>query len=130
MWEFSAKKNDGPKDQIPAIEDGELKTVNEFDYYSSDMNALKLGKPPYFLKVSKIREIIFVSEGACSIGDYRERINALYRAGYAESLAQKDNLRLLILEELEAVGQFSWGCVFGTSSQERIKIAKQWSKYL
>ena len=63
IWEFSAKKNDGPKDQIPIIEDGELKTVNEFDYYSADLNALKLGKTPYFSKISKIREIIFVSEG-------------------------------------------------------------------
>ena len=45
IWEFSAKKNDGPKDQILTIEGGGLKTANGSDYYSSDMNALKLGKP-------------------------------------------------------------------------------------
>ena len=44
IWEFSAAKNDGPVDLIPTLEDGELKTVNEFDYYSSGRNALKLGR--------------------------------------------------------------------------------------
>ena len=44
IWEFRVEKNDGPNDQILTIEDGELKTANEFDYYSSDQNALKLGR--------------------------------------------------------------------------------------
>ena len=101
----------GPKIKILTIEGGELKTVNESDYYSSDLNALKLGQAPSCSKVSETREIIFASEGVCSIGAYREWNNALYRAGYAESLVQKGNRRLLISEALEAAGHFFWGSV-------------------
>ena len=51
ICEFISEKNNGTDDQILAIEDGELKTVNEFDYYySSDQNALKLGRTPLFLE--------------------------------------------------------------------------------
>ena len=88
------------------------------------MNSLKLGKTPYISKVSKIREIIFASEGVFPIGSYVEWRNSLYRAGYAESLVQKDNRRLLILGELEAAGRYFWECAFGTSTQERITVEK------
>ena len=45
IWEFSVEKNAGHKDQILTVEDGELKTANEFDCFFSDQSALKLGKP-------------------------------------------------------------------------------------
>ena len=53
MWEFDAKRNTGQKAQIPTIEDGKLVTANEFGSISTGLNSLKLGKTPYFSKVSK-----------------------------------------------------------------------------
>ena len=43
MWEFDATKNTGQKEQILTIEDGKLKTVNEFDNISTDHDSLNLG---------------------------------------------------------------------------------------
>ena len=65
IWEFSVKKNAGPRDQILTVGGGELKTANEFDCFSSDKSALQLWRTPYFSNVSKIREILYLSEGVC-----------------------------------------------------------------
>ena len=68
--------------------------------------------------------MIYISEGVCPIGAYRERRNTLYKAGYAESLVQKETHRLSTIGELEAVGQFLRDLVFATSSRERISIER------
>ena len=65
MWEFNAKKEYRSKEQILTIGDGKLKTANELGNISTGQNSLKLGKTPYFQKVSKIREIVYFSEGVC-----------------------------------------------------------------
>ena len=119
MWKFGAKKNTGQKEQIPTIKDGKLQTVNEFDNISTGQSSLKIGKPPYFSKVPKIREIIYCSAGVCSLKSYRNWHNSLYKAGYAEALVRSSRQRLFTLEELEAAGQFfCWGNASGTPSQE------------
>ena len=59
---------------------------------------------------------------------YKEWRNTLYKAGYAESIVHKKEQRLLASEELEAVGQFSWGSVFSESSRGRISIEMAMSK--
>ena len=61
--------------------------------------------------------MIYVAEGVCSLREHKERRNTLYKAGYAQSLVQKETRRLLTLEEMEAVGQFFWDDVFATSSR-------------
>ena len=63
MGEFSLKKNPCLKEQTLTIgKDGNLTSINDFGNISSDRNDLKVGKTPYFLKISKIREIIYMSE--------------------------------------------------------------------
>ena len=113
------KKITGQKEQLFAIEDGELKTANEFGNISTDRNSLKLGKTPLFLESVQIREIIYFSEGVCSLKSYRNWRNSLYKAGYAEALAHSSHQRLVTLEELEVVGQFSRGNALGASIQEK-----------
>ena len=70
---------------------------------------IQAAKTPYFLKVSKIREVIYVSEGVCTIRTYKGWRNSLYQTGCANAIVQKDEQRLLTIAELEHVGQFFWG---------------------
>ena len=85
-------------------------------------------KPPYFLKISKIREVIYVTEGICSIIAYKEWHNTLYKAGYTDSLGQPHEQRLLTIGELEAVGRYFWEMVFDESSRGKFSIEKAMSK--
>ena len=62
-------------------------------------------------------EVIYVTEGVFSIIAYKEWRNTLYKARYADSLVQKDEQRLLTIDELEAVGQYFWEMVFDESSR-------------
>ena len=72
------KKNPGLKEQTLTIDkDGNPKATDDFGNISPYQGALKVGKTPYFLKSSKIREIIYISEGACSQKAYRLWRNAL-----------------------------------------------------
>ena len=57
-----------------------LKIVNEFGHFPADPDSIKRAKTPYFLKISKIREAIYVSEGVSPLGAYEERRNTLYKA--------------------------------------------------
>ena len=74
--------------------------------YFPYQNALKVGKAPYFLGISKIREIIYISEGVCSVKSYRLWRNALYKAGYAVALTGCGPTRVATLEESDSAGRF------------------------
>ena len=68
MAEFTtAKSKDGLKDKTLIIDkDGSLKTVKEYEQISLGRGSYYLAKLPYFLKISKIREIIYCSENICA----------------------------------------------------------------
>ena len=52
------------KEQALIIDkDGSLKATDDFEHIPPDRNSLKVGKTPYFLKISEIRGIIYISEG-------------------------------------------------------------------
>ena len=120
------KKNSCLKDQTLAIDkDGNPKASDDFgNIPPPSQNALKGGKTPYFLKISKIREIIYISAGVCSVKSYRLWYNALYKAGYAEPLIGGGTSRLLALEELGSVDQFFWNNTFETPTQHKIPIGE------
>ena len=99
------------------VKDGSLKTAIEYEQIPPDQNSLKLGELPYFFKISKIREIIYVSDGACTLKTYRDWRNFLYKAGYADPLLGTEN-RILTISELETVGRYFWDLVFGTIQQK------------
>ena len=107
MSEYSIFKAINSKEGSLTSIEGSLKVRNEFGNFPSDSESIKHDKTPYFLKISKIGESIYISEGVCSLRAYKEWRNTLYKAGYAESLVQKETQRLPTLEELEAAGQFS-----------------------
>ena len=100
-----------------AIDDFNLKVYNNYEDFVVDPASIQNAKTPYFLKVSKIREIIYVMTGVCSLGTYKEWHNTLYKAGYTDSLVQRHEQRLLTLEELEAVDQYFWEMVFAEPSR-------------
>ena len=93
--EFNIEK--GPtslKDKTFIIDkDGRLKNANEYGQIPRDQNSQKLGDLPYFLKISKIREIVYVSDGAYH-KDLQSLGNYIYKAGYKETLLSTD-VRLL-----------------------------------
>ena len=72
MREFSIFKNIASKEKLITVSEGNLKLVNEFGHFSADPDSINRSKTPYFLKVSKIREAIYVSEGAFSLMAYKE----------------------------------------------------------
>ena len=89
-----------------------------------DPREIQTAKTPYFLKVPKIREAIYVSEGVCTLRSYKGWRDSLYQAGYANSIAQQDEQRLLTLSELEHAGRYFWENVFFESSKQEITIDK------
>ena len=58
MMEFNLFKNNGHKEKILTVSDGDLKIVNEFGHFPADPDSIKHAKTPYFLKISEIREAI------------------------------------------------------------------------
>ena len=104
MSEYSIFKAINSKEGSLTSIEGSLKVRNEFGNFPSDSESIKHDKTPYFLKISKISESIYISEGAFSLRAYKERRDTLYKAGRAESLVQKETHRLLTLDELGAVG--------------------------
>ena len=127
LSEFNKQKNSRGTKSFE-IEDGSLKVYNKYGDFVVDPASIQNAKTPYFLKVSKIREVIYVTEGVCSIIAYKEWHNTLYKAGYTDSLVQKDEQRLLTIDELEAVDQYFWEMVFDESSREQISIEKAMSR--
>ena len=78
MAEFDLKKGPFLEEKTLIVDrDGSVKTADEYGYISPDQNSLKLGNVPYFLKSSKIREIIYVVEGVCAIKSCRLWRNCL-----------------------------------------------------
>ena len=125
ITEFNKQK--GKKvEQTQIQSDGTLKVTNNYESFEMDPHEIQAAKTPYFLKVSKIREVIYVSEGVCSLRSYKGWHNSLYQAGYTNSIVQKDEQRLLTLAELEAVDQYFWGNVFSESSKQETQLIKQW----
>ena len=120
-------KNSGPKGKTLTIDkDGNPKATDDFGDISPGRNALEVGKTPYFLKISKIREIIYISEGVCSLKSYRLWRISLYKEGHAEApIGGGGPTRLLTLEELESVGQFVRNNVFGTSIRQKNPSGEQ-----
>ena len=78
MGEFPHFKNSSSKERLVTCGEWALKLVSEFDFFSADPESIKHAETPYFLKVSKIRESIYVSEGVCSLKAYKEWRNTLY----------------------------------------------------
>ena len=68
------KGSAGLKDKALIVDkDGSLNTATEYERIPPYQNSLKLGKLPYFFKISKIREgIIYVSDGARTLKTYRD----------------------------------------------------------
>ena len=121
MAEFNNKKATcGLKVKTLIVDkDGSLKTSNGCGQIYPDRNSRKLGKLPYFLKISKVREIAYVSEGVCAIKTYKVWRNRLYKAGYTDPLLGTAN-RLLTTEELETDDQYFRDSFFETSSRKKI----------
>ena len=63
MSEYSIFKADNSKDGSLTLIEGSLKVRNEFGNFSADAESITHAKTPYFLKISKIREAIYTSEG-------------------------------------------------------------------
>ena len=102
--------------------DGTLKVKNNYDSFEMDPIEIQAAKTPYFLKVSKIREVIYVTEGVCTLRSYKGWRNSLYQAGYTNAIVQQDEQRLLTLAELEHVDHYFWESVFAESSKQEITI--------
>ena len=70
--EFAKKRpGDGAREKMFLIEtNGIVKTANALGPISITQNQGTSGKLPYFLKVSKIREIIYCAEGRCDRKNY------------------------------------------------------------
>ena len=118
MREFNQlKNNNASKSNIAQELDGPLRLCNKYEGFFTDPESTRRAKTPYFLEISKIREVIYVTEGAGSAMAYKEWRNTLYKAGYTESIVHKEEQRLLTLEELEALGRFFWESVFSESSR-------------
>ena len=113
------------KEQALIIDkDGSLKATDDFEHISADRNSLIVGKDPYLLKISKIREIIYISDGACALKSYRLRRNYLYKTGYKKAPIGTWASLLWAIEELDPVGQFSRISVFETLSRQKISLGE------
>ena len=88
--EFNKQKGKKAEHTHPQS-DGYLKVKNNYESFEMGPSNINSAKTPYFLKASKIREVIFASEGVCSIRTYKGWRNSLYQAGYANVIAQKAN---------------------------------------
>ena len=80
---FDKKRpNDGNREIMVVYgKDGGLKTANEFAPVSLYPAQYARGKWPYFLEVSKIREITYCTECLCDRATYMIWHNSLYSAG-------------------------------------------------
>ena len=98
-----------------------------YDSLECDPDEIKAAETPYFLKVSKIRDVIYVTEGVCALTSYRGWRNSLYQSGYTNTIVQRDEQRLLTLRELEQVDRYFWNKVFSESSKREITIDRAMS---
>ena len=121
MKEFATLKNAHSSKGFDVV-DGTIKICNKYENFAADPESIRHAKTPYFLKVSKIREVICFTEGAFSETAYKEWRNTLHKAGYADSIVHKEEQRLLTSEELEAAGQFFPAKCFSESSRGRTSI--------
>ena len=85
MSEYSIFNNDHSKQESLTWADGSPEVINEFEQFSADSESIKPAKTPYFLKNSKIRKAIYVSEGVWPLRAFKEWRNTLYKAGYRVS---------------------------------------------
>ena len=64
MREFSQfKNNNASKTNLVGELDGPLRLVSKYEGFAADPDSIKHAKTPYFLKISKMREAIYVAEG-------------------------------------------------------------------
>ena len=104
--------------------DGSLKTDNEYEQIPPGQYTQKFRNLPYFLKIAKIRENIYVSDGVCALETYRGWRKYLYNACYKEILLGTAN-RLLILAELETIDQYFWDSVFEPPANRKFQSETQ-----
>ena len=71
------------------------------------------------LKIPKIREIVYVSEGACTLKTYRVWRNHLYKEVYEDTLLGAAN-RHSAIAELETTDRYFADSFFETSSRQKI----------
>ena len=97
---------DGIEDKMIIIDkEGALRTADEYEQISLDPGSYNPVELPYFLKVSKIREIIFRTEGICNRMTYRIWRNMPYPSGHSETMIG-DHRRQLTASELEHVARY------------------------
>jgi len=118
------KQRDKKKEYLEPRIDGYMIMKNNYEDLEIDPSDLTGAKTPYFLKVSKIREVIYVSEGVCSIKSHRGWHNALFQAGFTNAIVQKGEQRLLTLKELEQADQYFRGSSFSESSKGETTVDK------
>ena len=125
MAEFNLKKGPCLKEKAPIVDkDGSPKTANEYADIPPDLNSVKLGKVPFCFEISKISEIVYISEGVRTVKSYRHWRNSLRKAGCVDALVGGAASRLLAIEELESVDQFPRGSVFETSIHRKISARR------
>ena len=74
--EFNRQKNK-KVEHAQTQPDGTLKVKNSYESSEMDPSDIQSAKTPYFLKVSKIREVIYATEGVRSLTSYRWWRNSL-----------------------------------------------------
>ena len=116
MAEFDQRmSNYGQKGKMILIDkEGSLMTAGEYAQIFPDPGPYSLGKLPYFLKISKIRESIYCAENICNPRTYSIWRNMIYRAGYAETMIGEPR-RHLATSELQLADQYFCNLVWETA---------------
>ena len=110
------------KDKTPILDkEGSLSTSDEYEAIYLGPGSYNVGEIPYFVKVSKIRAIIYCAECLRNRKTYLARRNMLYRSGYAETTVGESR-RHLPTFELDRVGRFFWNSVFGAPSASKLTL--------
>ena len=109
--------------------DGSLKTVAEYEQISLGHGSYSLGKRPYFLNISEIREVAYCSENICTRRAYRIWHNMIYRAGYAETMIGEPRRRL-DTPGLEQADQYFWNLVFESPIKDKMSVRKSTGRSL
>ena len=82
MREFAQfKSNNASKSNIAQEADGPLRLRSKYEGFVADTESIRHAETPYFLKIPKVREAIYVEEGLCPSTTYKEWRNTLYKAG-------------------------------------------------
>ena len=124
ICEFSAKKNTGRKEQLLTIEDGKLKTANEFENISSGQNSLKPGRTLISRKFQKLEKPSISPKVCVSPKGLQELAQLSIQRRIHGSSSTSKSPTSVDLGRTRSGWPISWENAFGTPSQEKITIAK------